>query len=131
MTTARTRPILAVGFLASLLTAGLPYWLMPYPQLNLPDALYGPGLLVLALAAAVARVYAASGFWKSILILAGSLPAIVMARIIVEAGMDPTSHNLWPLEIVIASALGIVCASAGASTGAMLGWAIARASAGR
>ena len=32
----------------------------------------------------------------------------VVLRIIVDTARDPTSHNLWPFEIVIVSALSLV-----------------------
>ena len=46
-----------------------------------------------------------------------------MARVIVDVARDSTSHNLWPFEIVFATAIGI----AGAFVGALIGWLLARA----
>ena len=40
-----------------------------------------------------------------------------MARVVVDTARDPTSHNLWPFEMVIAFALGL----AGAVPGALIG----------
>jgi hypothetical protein len=41
------------------------------------------------------------GGWR----IAAAVPALVMAfvvgRIIVDTAIDPTSHNLWPFEILI------------------------------
>jgi hypothetical protein len=113
----RTRLILPLGFVASALAAGLPYWSLTYRQVSLPDSLYGPGLLVLFLATAVAQVSGASTFWRNVAVLGSSFPAIVMLRVMVEAAADPTSHNLWPFEIIIASLLGGLCALPGAVAG--------------
>jgi hypothetical protein len=73
------------------------------------------GLLVMPLLAAAvfaclgAPVWALwkwRGWWR----LAGAAPFAVMAfvvgRIVVDTSRDPTSHNLWPLEIVYSGAAG-------------------------
>jgi hypothetical protein len=125
----RTQWILPLGFAASTLATGVPYWSMPYQQVNLPNALYGPGLLVLFLGAVIAQTGEASTFWKRVAIFGSSLPVVVLIRVAAETLADPTSHNLWPFEVIIACALGGLCAL----SGAMVGWAIAkiRAIAGR
>lgn len=33
--------------------------------------------------------------------------AFVVARIVVDTSRDPTSHNLWPFEIVYSGAAGL------------------------
>ncbi|MBS0569923.1 MAG: hypothetical protein JSS28_04910 [Proteobacteria bacterium] len=77
-------------------------------------------MLVLGLAGFAAPawgLYRWRGGWR----LAAAVPAVLMAfvvlRIIAGTSIDPTSHNLWPFEILIAGAL---------STGAMIVLAIAR-----
>ena len=45
-----------------------------------------------------------------------------MARVVVDTMRDPTSHNLWPFEVVIAFMVGL----AGAVPGALIGSAIRR-----
>jgi len=45
--TVRTKWIPALGFSVSALAVGVPYMLIPYRELNLPSALYGPELCVL------------------------------------------------------------------------------------
>jgi ABC-type branched-subunit amino acid transport system permease subunit len=47
----------------------------------------------------------------------------VLARVIVDVVRDPTSHNLWPFEIVIAVLVGAAAAVAGALLGSLLLWA--------
>lgn len=108
-------PAFAVSFLA----VGLPYWLIPYNRVNLPDALIAPELLVVCIAALLLRVFQAAPFWRTTAFIGAAVPAAVLARVIVEGLLDPTSHNLWPLEIIIAAFLGFVCALAGAIAGSL------------
>jgi hypothetical protein len=53
-----------------------------------------------------------------------------MARVIVETSQDPTSHNLWPLELIIAAAVGLVFALAGSLAGGLLAKMSKRGAAG-
>ncbi|MFN0304661.1 MAG: hypothetical protein ACKVQU_30380 [Burkholderiales bacterium] len=54
-------------------------------------------------------------------VLAATVPAAVMVRIVVEGFMDPTKHNLWPLVIMIAAVVGYVVALPGTLIGHRLG----------
>jgi hypothetical protein len=62
----RTTWIPALGFMVSALAAGVPYFLIPYSELNLPDALYGPGLCMLVATAALTVGCGATTFWKGV-----------------------------------------------------------------
>jgi hypothetical protein len=69
-----------------------------------------PVLMALVLACIGAPVWALwkwRGGWR----LAAAIPVAVMAfvigRIIVDTSRDPTSHNLWPLEIIMSGAAGV------------------------
>jgi hypothetical protein len=53
----RTVWIPAFGFIVSALAVGLPYFLTPYRELNLPNALYGPGLFVLVATGLLRRTH--------------------------------------------------------------------------
>jgi hypothetical protein len=44
----------------------------------------------------------------------------VMARVVVETFQNPTTHNLWPFELVIASAVGLAVASVGSLAGLVI-----------
>ena len=110
---------IASAFGLSFLAVGLPYWLIPYRGVNLPDALIGPGLLVVCGTALLLRAFRAATFWRTTGILGSSVPAAVMARVLVEGLLDPKSHNLWPLEVIIAAVLGLACALAGAAAGSL------------
>jgi hypothetical protein len=117
-----TRWILAFGFIVSALAVGVPYFLIPYRELNLPDALYGPGLCVFVATAALTRACGASTFWKGVAIIGAAIPAAILARVAVDTAADPTSHNLWPFEIIIGSMVGAL----GAFAGSLIGWIVAK-----
>ena len=110
---------LAAAFVIGLVAVGVPYWQVAYSQVSLPDTLYGFGLLAVAILAAAARAFGKTRIARVILIAGAAVPAAVLARIVVEAAKDPTSHNLWPLEIIIATMVGLVCSSAGALVGSV------------
>jgi hypothetical protein len=105
------------GFTAAFFAVGVPYWLIPYSKLNLPDAVLGAGLLVVIAAAALARVYSGMPFWRVVAVMGSAVPAVVMVRVVVDGLRDSTSHNLWPVEVVIAVFVGGVAALAGTLLG--------------
>lgn len=111
---------LPLAFVAGFLAVGLPYWQIPYAKLGLPDALIGPGLLVVAAAALLTRAVGGRSLPRTIALVGASVPCAVMARVIVDAVQDPTSHNLWPIEVVIALVLGLCASAAGALLGSLL-----------
>ena len=95
----------------------MPYWLLEYQAINLPDSLMGPGLIMIGLAAFLLYTSGATVWWKGTLTVAASVPAVVFIRVLVEGFKDPTSHNLWPLEMIIALGVGLFSASMGGIVG--------------
>ncbi|MBL0143518.1 MAG: hypothetical protein IPP91_15750 [Betaproteobacteria bacterium] len=65
------------------------------------------GLLAGGVAAPVWAIRRWQGGWR----FAAALPlvaiAFVVARIVVDTARDPTSHNLWPFEILMAGGAGL------------------------
>lgn len=118
----RTRWIPAFGFSVSALAVGVPYFLIPYRELNLPGALYGPGLCVLVATAALTLGCGATTFWKNVAIIGAAVPAIILLRVAVETVADPTSHNLWPFEVIIGSIVSALCAF----IGSLMGWIMSK-----
>jgi hypothetical protein len=110
----------SVAFLASFFAVGIPYWMISYGTIYLPNALYGPGLYVVGAAAFLLCVFRVAKVGRVAVIIGASVPAAVFARVVVEGVMDPTSHNLWPLEIIIALIAGLICSSAGSITGTLV-----------
>lgn len=111
---------LIITFLACFFAVGIPYWQVPYASASLPDTLYEFGLLVVVIASVFLRLSTDLSFWIVVLAIGVSVPDTVYARIAVETWIDPTSHNLWPFEIVIASAVGCACSMTGALTGELI-----------
>ncbi|HTH28453.1 MAG TPA: hypothetical protein VL918_08300 [Sphingobium sp.] len=119
----KRRTILALAFFGSFLTVGLPYWQIQYSQVSLPHAVWGLPLIVVVVLAALPRLMSAAGFWRTTLVVGASVPAAVFARVVYDTLSDPTSHNLWPFEIVLAAGPGFAAAFAGAISGKLLAWA--------
>ena len=85
---------------------GTVYWSTPYSDLDI-----GSIDLWLYLVAMVPVVLLRATRTAPFLLAASALPTglvlAVMARIAVDVGRDSTSHNLWPIEIVIAAVVGV------------------------
>ena len=110
---------LIAAFVVSFFAVGLPYWQIPYAKVSLPNTLYGTGLLVVGVLAAAARAFGKARLLAVILTVGTAVPAPILARIAVDTAIDPTSHNLWPFEFIIAAVLGALCSSAGALVGSL------------
>lgn len=111
---------LLIAFLIAFIGVGFRYWQLPYAQASLPGSLYGPGLVAIAVIALMARAFGLARFWKVWLLIAAAVPAAVLVRIAVETAADAATHNLWPLEIAIAAALGLGCSLVGSLLGSLL-----------
>lgn len=114
--------VLAIAFLICTVVVGVPYWALTYRQAQLPDAIMGLGVVLITAGAAALRWLKVGPTWLITLVLGGAIPAAVMARVIVETSRDPTSHNLWPLEIAITLVVGCFWAGIGALAGKLLAW---------
>lgn len=112
--------MLWLAFAVSFFVVGLPYWQIPYNKVNLPNALLDYGLIVVAVAALLARWLGKSSLAKAILVVGASVPAAVIARVMVDTAKDPTSHNLWPFELAIALVIGFAASAVGALIGSVL-----------
>jgi hypothetical protein len=113
---------LAVAFAVSFFAIGIPYWQLPYSSVSLPSTLYGLGLVTLGVAAFGLSLLRITTLTRIILIVGAAAPAAVCVRVCVETAIDPTSHNLWPFEVVIALLVGVICSSIAASAGALVAW---------
>ncbi|HEY1267447.1 MAG TPA: hypothetical protein VGH16_09340 [Candidatus Binatia bacterium] len=112
--------LLVAAFVVPFFAVGIPYWPIPYSKVSLPDSLYGIGLIVVFLAAVACRYLAAVRFRSATLSAGASVPGAVMARVIYETAIDPTSHNLWPFELVIAAGVGFSLSLMGSLVGGFL-----------
>jgi hypothetical protein len=112
---------LNIAAAVAFLSVGIPFWVIPYGKLNVPDGLYGVGLAVIFISAVVLRGLGVASFPRIMNVLAATVPAAVMARIVVEGFLDPTKHNLWPLVMIIAAVVGYAVAVPGTLIGHWLG----------
>ena len=112
-------PWLAAAFAVAFLTVGLPYWRIPYKQVSLPGNLIGFGLLAVAAAAAVSRWRGRTSILATTLIVGAAVPCAVLARVALEVMSDPTSHNLWPFEVVFAAVPGLAASAVGVLIGSL------------
>lgn len=110
---------LLIAFLIALLGVGFRYWQLPAAQASLPDALYGPGLVAVAVVALMARAFGLARFWKVWLLAAAAVPAAVLVRMILEAQSHAASAGTWPMDLLIALGLGLACALLGTATGSL------------
>lgn len=111
--------VLATAFTVAFFAVGWSYWFIPYQKVSLPDSLYGFGLLAVAASAVASRVVPTIRLWTATWATGASVPCAVMARVIYDVSSDPTSHNLWPFEIVLAAGPGFLLALVGGLLG---GW---------
>jgi uncharacterized membrane protein YccC len=100
--------------LGGLLACGVPLWPIPYREVSMPSNPSGTLWMSLAAAAGVVAAWLLRGR-KPVAVFAvtGGFVLAVLARVAVETAADPTSHNLWPFEVVIAGAIGFAGAVAG------------------
>lgn len=110
---------LVAAFVIGFFAVGLPYWQIPYAKVSLPSTLYGPGLVVVGVLAAAARAVGKARLLAVILAVGAAVPAPILARIAVDTAKDPTSHNLWPFEFIIAAVIGALCSLSGALAGSV------------
>ena len=103
---------LIAAFVISFFFVGVPYWQIPYAKVSLPSTLYDMGLLVVGVLAAAARAFGKARLLAVILAGGAAVPAPILVRIAVDTAKDPTSHNLWPFEFIIAAVIGVLCLSA-------------------
>jgi hypothetical protein len=65
-------------------------------------------LLGAAAAGAIAAILLRPGVAIPTLSVAAGFVLAVLGRVFIETGADPTSHNLWPFEVVIAGGVGLL-----------------------
>ena len=111
---------LIAAFAVSFFAVGFSYWQIPYAKVSLPNTLYGTSLVVIGVLAAAARAFCTARFLAVILTIGAAVPAAILVRVSVDTAKDPTSHNLWPFEVLIATMVGVLCSLIGALTGSLL-----------
>ncbi len=115
---------LGLVFAVAFVGVGMPLWLTPYAEISLPETWFMPALLVVVPLAAGLRMTALAGAAASTTILTAAMLAANIARVAVDTGIDASSHNLWPLELIMTSFAGILASLVGYVSGMLVGAAI-------
>lgn len=110
---------LAAGFAAGLLLTGVPYWRLPYNADIFADTALLIGFAGLGVVTAVLAASGVARLGKVFWAMLAAFPAAVMIRVVVDTMQDPTDHNLWPFEIVIAALFSLVAVVPGLLIGAL------------
>jgi len=111
---------LASGFAAGLVLTGIPYWRLPYNADYFGDLLVQLGLVGLAAVTAALAASGTAGLWRIFRTMLAAFPAAVAIRVVVDVAQDPTDHNLWPFELIIAAVFSLVAVVPGLVVGAMV-----------
>jgi|SRR5215475_12294972 len=115
-----------LAFAVVVLAAGIPYWSVSYDELNrghfavLPGAVLLGILTLFLVAADVAPIKRIA--WTMLL----CVPTIVAVSIAKHTAADPTSHNLWPFELLLAAISGAVIVLPALLLGLAARWAVTR-----
>jgi len=110
---------LGLVFIAAFVGTGLPFWLTPYAQIGEPTRAIAELVVVLPLAAGL-RLTGLAGLLATVTLLPGAMLGANVVRIAIDTGVDPTSHNLWPLELILTLVAGLVAAVAGYVAGMLI-----------
>lgn len=104
-----------IAALAGTLACGLPLWPIPCGDVSMPGNPSPLAWMSLGTLAGVLGGYLLRGLGLPTLAVGGGFVAAVLLRVAVETAKDPTSHNLWPFEVVIAGIFGVVSGLLGAA----------------
>jgi len=107
--------------LAGVLACGVPLWPVPYRQVSMPENPSASTWLLLgAVAGLIAGYLLRQRKRVPVLAVTAGFALGVVGRVAVETANDPTSHNLWPFEVAIAGAIGLVAAVLGVGLARLL-----------
>ena len=98
---------------------GSAYWTASYSDLDIAS-IGLPLYLIACVPVVVLRAVRAAPYVMASLALPAGLVFAVMARIAIDVTSDPTSHNLWPIEIVIAGVVGLFWGFVAAGVGELV-----------
>jgi len=106
-----------VCFTTAFLASGIPWWLAPYNRFSLAQPAAILGFLAFVGITAWGAGWTELGLGRGTLATGAAVPCAVMVRVLVDGVRDPTSHNLWPFEVVMMGVLGAGLAFAAALLG--------------
>jgi hypothetical protein len=110
-----------VAAAGGVLACGLPLWPIPYSKVSLPGNPSATAWLVLGSAAGLLAGYLIRPRWMpAVAAVAVGFGLAVLGRVVVETTGDPTRHNLWPFEVVIAGVIGLAAGAIGVTIARLL-----------
>ncbi len=115
-----------LAFAVVVLAAGIPYWRIPYDELNRGHFAVLPGALLLGFLTFILIVTKVAPAKSIALAMLACVPVIVCISIAKDTARDPTSHNLWPFELIIAAIAGAAVIVPVMLLALALRWALAR-----
>ena len=110
------------AFVVPVVVLGVPYLSVTYSQLRYSGVVGWYGTLVLGATALAARLLGRVSLPLAIVVPVAALLSVVAARIVMDVSVDPTDHNLWPFEIVIAAGSGGFGSALGGLAGSIPEW---------
>ena len=113
-------PRLPLCFVIALLAIGIPAWGLPYdPDLTLHPELL-PGAILLGVLPLWLSIGGPASARRIFLVMSLCVPLVDIALIVRDTAIDPTNHNLWPLELVFSWVLGAAIILPGLFVGVVL-----------
>ncbi|MFO1152919.1 MAG: hypothetical protein U1E42_04500 [Rhodospirillales bacterium] len=97
---------LPLCFGIALLMIGIPSWRMSYNQDPFTNMALWPGAILLAVLPAVLVIAEAATVRRIFLVMSLCVPLVDIAIILRDTAIDPTNHNLWPLELIFSGIIG-------------------------
>jgi len=99
-----------LGFLAG----GLPLWPVPYYSIDLSNpGFLGQWIIAGIIAGGFPAALSSLSMHRSAVLLGAGFGMAVLARVLFEIIQDPTTHNLWPFEVAISVAVGLLAGIGG------------------
>ncbi|GAB2769064.1 hypothetical protein [Salinimicrobium soli] len=111
------------AFFFGLFAGGISTWFQPYNEIEIFGIDYR---IVMAMAALILaflyKLWFDAGTVNTGLFLSYGIITALFLRIIADVIVDPTDHNLWPLEIAIFVVIAFPSALIGAYLGELVQW---------
>jgi hypothetical protein len=106
----------------------VPYWASSYADVR-DDGIFTwfwEVELALLLGTFLAGSVSRAPLWAVLALMSACLPVAVLGRVVIDTAADPTSHNLWPFEVVLAVVVSVppIC------VGGLLAWVVRRTTSG-
>lgn len=101
-------PRAIIGFVIAFFAIGIPWWSMPYLQIEPTSPAIVPGEMLLVLLTAWAAAQPGASLRGVLALMGMVLPLVDIVSIIHDTAIDPTTHNLAPIEVVMMAVFGLM-----------------------